>query len=182
MPVMLIGIIIFISIVIRDMVKKRRFVKRLLYYCFILYVSVVAQLTLGAILFPPAEDPFIQVQLEPFYFVKEWSTYTNYESWSFYNNARLTFYNFLLLMPGGFFLAFLFKVKRWKGAFLLFGASLTIETLQLILSYSGLIRTRGFNTDDLIMNTAGGLIVFLIFKAIRGRKIKKTIKTEHRIN
>lgn len=171
MPVLLIGLIILIGIVIRDIVKKRR-VNRLLFYSFIFYVSAVGELTLGAILFPPAEESSIEVQLEPFYFVKEWSTYTNYDSWSFYNNAKLTFYNFLLLMPGGFYLAFLFNVKRWKGALLLLGASLTIETLQLILSYSGLILTRGFNTDDLIMNTAGGLIVFLIFKALDRRKMK----------
>lgn len=50
---------------------------------------------------------------------------------------------------------------------IVFTGSLTIEIYQLILGYSGLIRGREFGVDDLILNTLGGAIGYLLLELLR---------------
>jgi len=180
LPVILIGACIFILMAIVDLLKNKNKStwNRGLFFSFILYCVIVSQLTLGTLYIPPIDNAPIRVQLEPFYFIQEWRTYTDFESWAFFNNARLTFFNFMMFMPFGFFLVYLFRVKKaWKAFFTLFASSLLIETLQLIFSYLGLVWMRGFNTDDLIMNTLGGFFIFIFFRIVANRRERKE-KTE----
>lgn len=68
-----------------------------------------------------------------------------------------------MLMPLGVYLAFLFKVKKKTKAYLIiFLVSLAIETIQLSFTYFGWIMERGFNIDDIIINTLGGYIAFIL--------------------
>jgi len=179
-PVILIGASIFILLAIVDLVKNKNKStwNRGLLFSFIFYCVIVSQLTLGTLYIPPIANAPIRIQLEPFYFIQEWRTYTDFESWAFFNNARLTFFNFMMFMPFGFFLVYLFRIKKaWKALLILFASSLLIETLQLIFSYLGLVWMRGFNTDDLIMNSLGGFLVFLFFKIFGKRRgVKKNDK------
>ena len=175
-PVILVGIVIFIGVSIKDVFfkNKKNNWKIVLTSLFVLYCSIVGHLTLGYIYIPPFENLSMRIQLEPFYFIQEWKTFEDYYSWAFFNNARLTFFNFLMLMPLGFFLVYLFEIKRTGKAFLLiFGMSLLIEITQLVLSYFGLVWMRGFNTDDLIMNSLGGILIFITCKRMKWRKIKR---------
>ncbi|PPA69896.1 VanZ family protein [Jeotgalibacillus proteolyticus] len=175
-PVFLVGALVFFIIVIRDTLSKKKKPKsgRLFFYSFIVYCAVVAQLTFGSLAFPPFNDAPLRIQLQPFYFIQEWSTYNEFDGYPFFNNARLTLFNFLMLMPLGFYLAYLFEVKKmWKAAAFLFSTSLLIETTQLVLSYFGFVWMRGFNTDDLIMNTLGGLLVFVVCWLIKRKKKRK---------
>nr|WP_313432355.1 VanZ family protein [Siminovitchia terrae] len=45
--------------------------------------------------------------------------------------------------------------------------SCVIESYQLLFSYFGLIWTRGCNVDDIIVNTAGGMMSFLLWKKVK---------------
>ena len=76
--------------------------------------------------------------------------------------------NLVLLMPMGFFVPMLFKekIKNTKQFLLLIlGTTLSIEILQFF-TFSGT-----FDVDDIILNTIGAIIVYLLMK----NKIIKTI-------
>ncbi|MBM7579183.1 VanZ family protein [Jeotgalibacillus terrae] len=162
LPAALIAVLAGFIIIIKDGRKKNRSsVNRTMVVLFWVYVTAVVHVTLGTLQFPPDIGSPVRVQLEPFYFLDEWATYRNLYSESFFQNASLTFYNFIMFMPYGFFLAY-FKRGFFTALLILFFSSLLIETTQLVLSYLGIAWIRGFNVDDLIMNTAGGIIVYII--------------------
>ncbi|MBP1992998.1 VanZ family protein [Paenibacillus eucommiae] len=70
--------------------------------------------------------------------------------------------NFIMLMPLGIYLHFLFKqfTTAKKSLFVIFLASFSIEITQLIFSAGST------DIDDIILNTAGGYIAFLLFKLV----------------
>ncbi|WP_244093897.1 VanZ family protein [Jeotgalibacillus sp. R-1-5s-1] len=169
-PAAAVAAVIALMFLLRDYKKvKRSAWERFLYISFLIYLVAIAHLTLGYFHLPPEENAPMRIQLEPLYFIDEWQTYEDFYSSSFFNNARLTFFNFIMLMPLGVYLAVLFQMKPfWKAFFMIFTVSLTIELSQLVLSYVGIAWMRGFNTDDLIVNTAGGFLAYLIARIFRG--------------
>ncbi len=73
-----------------------------------------------------------------------------------------------MLMPLGIYLSVFFKRKGKNKPFLtILMTSVLIEILQLILTYSGFIMGRGFNVDDIIVNTLGGCIAFSLSEVIK---------------
>lgn len=72
------------------------------------------------------------------------------------------FFNFLLLFPLGVYLRYYFRVSPRVGATVLFATTLGFELLQLT-GLCGLYPCpyRLFDVDDLMLNTAGGLIGYL---------------------
>lgn len=139
---------------IRNRKEKNSLLMRLVFYSFIYYIINVLKLTLLPITFIPIE---VSVQLVPFYFVIE-SVNSGYI-------ARAYLENFILLLPLGLYLPLLFKrLRRLKLTILIvFLLSTSIETIQLIMGLTfGSHRT--FNVDDIILNTSGALIGYLIFK------------------
>jgi glycopeptide antibiotics resistance protein len=146
----------------------------------------VAHVTIGSLRIPPDSFDDVRVQLTPFYFVKDFMIVQQMGNWFLLNALKLSFYNVLLLMPLGFFLGFLFEVKRKRSAiFLVFLTSLLIETVQWILSATGFIWGRTFNVDDLLLNTIGGLIGFVMYKIVQkiiSRKKVRKISNNERIS
>ncbi|AOH56907.1 hypothetical protein ABE28_021390 [Peribacillus muralis] len=72
-----------------------------------------------------------------------------------------------MLFPLGVYLGILYQVKRvHKAIIIVFLTSLTIEILQPVLSYFGFIFNRSFDVDDLILNTLGGFLGFLVWLGI----------------
>ncbi|MBE6562924.1 MAG: VanZ family protein [Ruminococcaceae bacterium] len=67
--------------------------------------------------------------------------------------------NILMFAPIGFFLSLLWDMKARKATLIGFSISLFIEITQLFLP-------RGTDVDDLILNTAGTLLGFLIYKLL----------------
>lgn len=167
LPAAVIAAVIGIFAIANDIKKRKRSTaKWIMLVLFWMYVTAVVHVTLGILSFPADPGSPVRIQLEPFYFLDEWATYKNLQSVSFFQNASLTVYNFIMFMPYGFFLAALFRKGFIKAVLILFFTSLLIETLQLVLSYLGIAWIRGFNVDDLIMNTAGGLLVYLVTRLI----------------
>lgn len=163
--ILFIGLLFLAGYIIYDVLKnkKRNFFHRIIKYSCLFYITVVLQLTLGSILIPPQPQDVLRIQLVPFYFIQEWMTFETIYSWHLFNTVRLTFFNFIMLLPLGVYAALLFSIKSLaKATLIVFLSSLFIETSQLVLSSAGLIWMRGFNVDDLIMNTLGGVIGFLL--------------------
>ncbi|MGM7681199.1 VanZ family protein [Cytobacillus sp. Hm23] len=166
--VVVIGSLFLLFYIIVDFImnKSKDIVRRLIFYSFVFYLLNVVQLTTGGIVFPPQKDFLPTTQLIPFYFIGDlFSMYrTNGLDWFFWNSFKLTFFNLIMLMPLGVYMSLFYKVKRISRVFLIiFLVSLTIETIQLTFTYLGLVMGRGFNVDDLIVNTLGGVIGFVLF-------------------
>ena len=80
--------------------------------------------------------------------------------------------NFILLLPLGFFMPILwnkFQDGR-KTVLFAFCFSLSIELLQLLLMYIG-VYGRAFDIDDIILNTLGACIGYLIYKKFIGKRV-----------
>ncbi|MDX8044826.1 VanZ family protein [Gracilibacillus sp. S3-1-1] len=144
-------------------------IKSLIKYSFIIYVIGVMHLSLDGISIPP-KVTWIKYQLIPFHFVYDWYIEAASGSWFLLNSIKLTFYNYLLLLPQGFYLGLLFHVKsKRKALMLVFCTTLCIETSQLLLNITG-FGYRTFNVNDLMVNTLGGITGYggwLLFKKIR---------------
>jgi glycopeptide antibiotics resistance protein len=84
---------------------------------------------------------------------------------------RQFFGNILIFVPAGLLMPFIFKkTQRFFGALLGgFIFTLTIETLQLILVLASM-SYRKFDVDDLILNTLGAIIGYIIYRIIFHRK------------
>lgn len=98
--------------------------------------------------------------------------------WFFWNAAKLSFYNFIMLVPLGIYLS-IFHVKGVKkAAFIIFSISFGIEIFQLVFGYFGMISSlRELNVDDIILNTAGGIVGYCVFMFAKKRFVtyRKTI-------
>lgn len=170
----LVGIILLSAYIVFDFFrnKTKRLLRRIVWYSFFIYLLVVIRLTIGGVYIPPMQEDWLtggRLQLVPFYFLWDLSRLYIHggSDWFFWNSAKLTFYNFLMLMPLGVYAVILLKIRKWKwGTLLIFLTSLLIETSQLILSERGFIMPRTFNVDDLLLNTIGGTLIFVITERI----------------
>lgn len=81
--------------------------------------------------------------------------------------VREVYLNILMMMPFGF----LFPIIKKKGLFttviLTFLFSFAIETTQLLSVWLGINYHRAFDVTDLITNTFGGLVGYIIFAMLR---------------
>lgn len=83
--------------------------------------------------------------------------------------------NFVMLMPFGIFFHYCIKSqkKRLLGVFL---ASVLIETAQFLIGLMIGYNYRSVDIDDVILNTAGGILAVLIFDfAVKKIKSKKAV-------
>lgn len=91
--------------------------------------------------------------------------------------------NFILLMPLGFLLPILSnKVESIKKILIIgFAVSLSIELFQLLEDYSGLAFARIVDIDDIILNTSGAVLGYIIYFLINSiiRKYKIEVSKEY---
>lgn len=85
-------------------------------------------------------------------------------------NIERTFYlNILLLIPFGFLVPLIWKNYRKAYKIIILGAGFS-----LLIELSQLITNRTTDVDDLITNTLGALIGFIIWKLFFKKNLKKT--------
>src|SRR5690625_5976595 len=153
----------------------------MIFYSFAFYILVVFDLTIGGIVIPPLKDNMLITQLVSLFFIKDLFSLYKFSGldWFFWNSLKLTFFNFIMLMPLGIYLSILFKVKeRGRSLLIILFISLGIETLQYSFTYLGMIMERGFNVDDIIVNTLGGFIAFVLCESITKAIIQKYPKSK----
>ncbi|WP_242705620.1 VanZ family protein [Pontibacillus sp. ALD_SL1] len=170
--VVALGSILLVIYIVIDVIKNRtkNLLRRIIFYSFIFYLLNVIQLTTGGIVLPPQKDVDPRIQVVPLHFVGDlYGMYHNNGlDWFFWNSVKLSVYNLIMLMPLGIYLSVLFRLKRFsKSFFVVLMVSLTIEISQLIFGFLGFIRGRTFNVDDLILNTLGGLLGFVVVELIK---------------
>lgn len=175
-----IGVFLLLAWIIIDFIKNKtnNLWKRIIFYSFVFYLLVISQLTTGYMYIPPqAELARVDIQPIPFSFLIDWVHIyrMNGFDWFFWNSVKLSFFNLLMLIPLGIYLSLLFNITLVKkAAAIVFLTSLTIETYQLIFSFLGFF-TRTFNVDDLILNTLGGVIGFVVWQVINKPFLHKKV-------
>jgi glycopeptide antibiotics resistance protein len=80
--------------------------------------------------------------------------------------------NVLAFMPFGFFLPVVSRRgRKWYNAFMLgFLLSFCIETVQLVF------KVGSFDVDDLLLNTIGGVLGFLLYKRVQKIRIRRKLR------
>ncbi|MFD2045129.1 VanZ family protein [Ornithinibacillus salinisoli] len=165
-PVLIIILSLTFYLPIRYIIVKRKehrvnYYKEIVYILLIAYGESVVYLTV----FPsPGANPSgeVSVNLIPFQTINRY--------FAFQGNAAIPIINLLgnvvVFIPIGLFAVFLNKKLSFMGAFLIgFSCSLSIEITQLILSFLKIL-SRSFDIDDIILNTLGVLLGFIIIKLI----------------
>lgn len=159
----LFGWIIFVTV----RRKQDNFLQVTIQASFFIYVFAVLQLTGYFILFKELSshgwwdkmnqriEAHDRVNLEPF------KTMNIYQTW-----GKQILGNFVMLLPLGIYLPLIYKVLRKAYNFfavllLCFLVAVGIELLQLATSY------RSTDIDDVILNTLGGGVGFLIYQLIK---------------
>ncbi|GLO64561.1 VanZ family protein [Oceanobacillus sp. ISL-73] len=80
-------------------------------------------------------------------------------------------------MPLGVYISLLWKTLRLEHvALIIFLSSLTIEISQLALGSLGFVICRSFDVDNLILNTLGEVIGYIIAQYLLSVCKKKTLK------
>ncbi|TPE67873.1 VanZ family protein [Halalkalibacterium halodurans] len=156
--------------------KRKRFKRRVVFYSFLFYLTGVIHVTIGELTFPPQTYQDQLMQLIPFYFIYDFIVVQqNAGNWFLMNTIKLSFYNVLLLLPLGVYVSLLFEVNRLsRAALIVFSTSLLIEVTQLTLSGFGFVWARSFNVDDLLLNTLGGVIGFVVVRAIINKQQQRS--------
>ncbi|BBF44101.1 VanZ family protein [Lachnospiraceae bacterium KM106-2] len=156
------------------MMKHKAAINRVGWCLFIIYIAVMAYFLFFSERYGRTIGTGIyRYNLEPLKEIKRFIQYRQLIGWeSFIVNILGNIFAF---SPFGFFLPMLCrKTRHWFHITLLsFELSLCIETLQLATKL-GI-----FDVDDLIMNTIGGLVGYIIF-AISYRLVRSTAKGARR--
>ena len=137
-------------------VKKRLSLKDELIKAFF-YFSITFIYSLTLFPFPFYEYPHMErggMNLVPFESINGVLTHSN-----FMYSLRNIVGNILLFVPLGFSFPLRFKVNKfWKVILLGFFTSCLVEVIQLFTSI------RSFDVDDLILNTFGAIIGFILYR------------------
>lgn len=84
--------------------------------------------------------------------------------------------NLLLFVPFGLFIGALAPASTWwKAGLAALGASFVLETVQHLIS------TGSFDTTDLVVNTAGALVGWAVFVAVRRKAGERTAPVMARV-
>lgn len=171
--------LIALLITLPYMIKQYRkygaipFLRSLIVYSFILYL-LCAYFT---VILPLPSIASVEklttpwVQLKPFTFVNDIISAAGIKlnDFSTYLNALtkpamyINLFNLLLTLPFGIYLRYYFNRKWWEVALLSFLLSLFFEATQLTGLYGVYPRPyRLFDVDDLILNTAGGIMGYMV--------------------
>lgn len=168
---LIILIVIYTIFLVTINIKERRdLFSNVLSFIFFLYLVSVVFITLLPIpidsivksegIFPKQENNFI-----PFYIFWEVFNQNILMTSAIWNIGG----NLLLLFPFGFLYPFIKKYKKitmlsvFKLGFLF---SISIEIMQVIVSSLINYQYRSFDIDDIILNTVGTIVGFLMFKFV----------------
>lgn len=153
------------AIIYRTRLRRREGRYRVWFTLFYIYMCAVICVTLMPfqLAIPGANARFLdEVNLEPFRDIKRGYL-------GAYSGAVL---NGLMFVPLGFLLPTLKKRGIVKVFILCFLTSLAIESVQLLYCWGAVSNRRIFDVTDLIMNTAGGVTGYVLFRLARPLLVK----------
>jgi glycopeptide antibiotics resistance protein len=174
------GILLYIIIYLILFCKKFRRQKPLIIFIntlFFIYICVVAEAAFFPLHIPSIGSysnhfsNYSYGNIEPF---KDLILALTIHSRSLRDALRDIILNTIMLMPFGFLYPIVFRKEKFKNVlFSTFILSLTIELTQLLMTIFW-TNIRSFDTTDLITNTIGGCIGFVIYKLFRPFILKVT--------
>ncbi|WP_345783721.1 VanZ family protein [Ureibacillus aquaedulcis] len=141
---------------------KRSNVKRVLLYSFLFYILSVVQAKFGGITLPPINpsDTHRTYIIQENWFGIFDTMHFNISIWSY----SAIFYNLVLFVPLGFYLAVLFNLKAIRKAVsIVFLTCIGIEICRILLEAMGLVTIRNSALTliiNLLINIVGGVIGF----------------------
>lgn len=143
-PLILVIIIIYGSILL---LYKDTKVKDLISFFFVIYLVILSFVVTSA------HQNYLESNFTPF---KEIFRYDILSPLFIKNIIG----NILLFIPLGLFITYKLEIKRIYFLVIIIYFSVTIETIQLIIG-------RVFDIDDIILNTFGGVIGFIIYRILK---------------
>lgn len=160
------------AVIYRLRLRKREGRYRVWFTLFYIYACMVVCVTLMPfrLAIPGGNSLFLdEINLEPFRDIRRG-----------YLGARSgAVLNCVMFLPMGFLLPALKKRGAVRVVLLSFFASLCIEGIQLLYCWGAVSNRRIFDVTDLIMNTAGGLIGYVIFRLCRPVVLKLDPELPH---
>lgn len=162
--------IILLIIRIRRAFRQHTAIKKeLLIFSFLYYLYKVSALTIFPIFWFTDREPLPSYGQMPYLEKNSFLLYSNLNYYSLYNIIG----NLLLLLPMGFYLGlFIKKYNMKQNAITIFLISLTIECIQLLMSFFYL-GNRLFDINNLLFNTIGGILGYLLYLSPIGAYIAK---------
>ena len=91
---------------------------------------------------------------------------------NYYGSVREIFLNVIMMMPFGLLYPIIKKSGFLKTVVMCFLFSLAIESTQLLNAFWGGLTSRSFDVTDLITNTFGGLLGYLLFVVLKPNIIR----------
>lgn len=153
------------------------FYRTLIIFSFVLYILCAYYLIILPLPNPQSLKPVVNImnhlQLIPFRFIYEIIIHTTLNLTKFSSYLGVfkqrefiqPFFNLMLTVPFGIYLSYYFKNNFKKTVFYTFLLSVFFELTQLTALYGLYPRPyRLFDVDDLMLNTLGGLIGYMIYK------------------
>ncbi|MBM7106954.1 VanZ like family protein [Brevibacillus laterosporus] len=128
----------------------------------IIYVYIVMVLFVTVMPFPIPFGSTNNLFMETANFIPFRDLTLNYDG-----AVREIILNVIMMMPFGFLYPIIKKKGILNTVALTFLFSLIIESSQLLSAWWGSLHSRSFDVTDLITNTFGGLIGYLIFIVLR---------------
>ncbi|MEG0452848.1 MAG: VanZ family protein [Coprobacillus sp.] len=152
--------------------KKRNVEKIVLYIIFILYICILVKivllknLSLMDLLNRDIVTGYHSINLIPFQTIIDFITMGNGQYLRIVSNVLG---NIAIFVPLGYLFPILFSkiINKFKMTIIVFGFSLCFESMQYVL-YLGT-----FDIDDLLLNTIGGLIGYLIYRIVYRHSTKE---------
>lgn len=147
--------VFMLSVLLYIIVLRKDKVNPFFYFCLILYLCMVLSITILPFhSYTPLtfQELMLHVNIIPFF-----------QNYQLMEGSEISqcIQNAIMFMPLGILIPLIFKktIKMKKFILLCFGLSMTIETLQLLLTYQGIL-LRVFDINDLIFNTIGGIFTY----------------------
>lgn len=133
--------------------EKDLFIMKTLFYIYICLVLYVTLMPFPILFFRGDRDILNHINLIPFRDIRM----------SYHGAVKEALLNVLMLIPFGFILPIIKKMNIFKVIIYSFITSLTIESIQLLYWLGGSLTYRSFDVTDMITNTIGGLLGYLLY-------------------
>ncbi len=136
--------------------KRRKRTRTIGKILFLLYIAFIIYFLIFSDLYGRAETGEYRYNLVPFREILRFWAYRDQLGFSvMFTNL---FGNILIFVPFGFFLPMASRYRSfWTTLFCSFGLSLCVEIFQF------LTKVGSFDVDDLLLNTLGGILGYMIF-------------------
>ena len=167
LPLHILSFIVWLIVVKIAKAKKFEIQNMVLFTLFLVYMNILLSITLFPIPIGNAID-WYRANPKGYNFIP-------FHTVELYTRMPITLFffqvcgNVVIMMPFGFLLPFIVKktMKLPKAMLVFLAASIGIETMQFLIGFSLGIRYRTVDIDDIILNTFGAFLGYVMFRGLK---------------